>query len=108
MDAQGAFDGKTVGVVMQDSPGDPDIVQDGLLDTLKDLGVDVKVVNTLGCAGGNSCSTGVIESVQEMIANGVMVFGRRDARGLRDGLRVGALRCERRCFDDAADRACGR
>jgi hypothetical protein len=74
LDAQGAFDGKTVGVVMQDSPGDPDIVQDGLLDTLKDLGVDVKVVNALGCAGGNACSTGVIESVQEMVANGVDVL----------------------------------
>ena len=74
LDAQGAFDGKTVGVVMQDSPGDPDIVQDGLLDTLKDLGVDVKLVDTLGCGGGNSCRTGVIESVQEMIADGVDVL----------------------------------
>ena len=71
---QGAFDGKTVGIVMQDSPGDPDIVQGGLIDTLKDLGVNVKRVDTLGCGGGNSCTTGVIESVQGMIADGVDVL----------------------------------
>ena len=71
---QGAFDGKTVGIVMQDSPGDPDIVQDGLIDTLQDLGVNVKRVDTLGCGGGNSCTTGVIESVQGMIADGVDVL----------------------------------
>jgi hypothetical protein len=71
---QGAFDGKTVGIVMQDSPGDPDIVQAGLIDTLQDLGVNVKRVDTLGCGGGNSCTTGVIESVQGMIADGVDVL----------------------------------
>jgi hypothetical protein len=71
---QGAFDGKTVGIVMQDSPGDPDIVQNGLIDTLQNLGVNVKRVDTLGCGGGNSCTTGVIESVQGMIADGVDVL----------------------------------
>ena len=38
LDEQGALDGKTIGIVMQDSPGDPDIVQQGLIDTLEELG----------------------------------------------------------------------
>jgi hypothetical protein len=74
LDKDGAFDGKTVGIVMQDSPGDPDIVEEGLINTLDDLGVDVKRVDTLGCGGGNLCNTGVIESVQGMIADGVDVL----------------------------------
>jgi Periplasmic binding protein len=74
LDKQGAFDGKTVGIVMQDSPGDPDIVEQGLINTLDDLGVEVKRVDTIGCGGGNLCNTGVIESVQGMIADGVNVL----------------------------------
>ncbi len=69
--AKGMLDGKTIGVVMQDAPGDPEIVQQGLLDTLDELGVEVKRVDTLGCEGGNSCTTGVAESVQGMISDGV-------------------------------------
>ena len=38
LDAEGAFDGKTIGVVMADSPGDPEIVEHGLLDTLEEIG----------------------------------------------------------------------
>ena len=71
---EGAFDGKTIGVVMQDSPGDPEIVETGLLDTLEELGVEVTRVDALGCAGGNNCNQGVIESVQGMIADGVDVI----------------------------------
>lgn len=69
--AQGLLDGKTVGVVMPDSPGDPEIVEQGLLATLDELGVDVARVDAIGCAGGNQCNVGVIESVQGMIAAGV-------------------------------------
>jgi hypothetical protein len=71
---QGAFEGKTIGVVMQDSPGDPDIVEQGLLTTLDELGVEVAQVTALGCAGGNACNTGVIESVQAMVRDGVDVI----------------------------------
>jgi hypothetical protein len=74
LQADGALDGKTIGVVMQDSPGDPEIVEQGLLDTLDELGVDVAVTNTLQCAGGNSCPNGVADSVREMKDAGVNVI----------------------------------
>jgi hypothetical protein len=69
--AQGLLDGKTIGIVMPDSPGDPEIVEQGLIDTLDDLGVEIARVDAIGCGGGNQCNTGVIESVQGMIAAGV-------------------------------------
>ncbi len=74
LDKDGVLDGKTIGVAMPDSPGDPDIVQQGLLDTLDELGHKPKVVSTIGCMGGNSCTTGLAESVQQMIADGVDVL----------------------------------
>ncbi len=74
VESKGLLEGKTVGVVMGDGPGDPEIVEQGLLDTLEELGVEVKRVSTIGCAGGNSCTAGVIESVQGMIADGVDVL----------------------------------
>ncbi len=72
--ADGAFDGKKVGVVMADAPGEPEIVESGLLDTLKELGVEPTRVDAIGCAGGNSCTQGVIESVRGMITDGVDVM----------------------------------
>ncbi len=74
LDEQGTLDGKRIGIVMQDSPGDPDIVEQGLIDTLEELGHEPVRVDALGCGGGNVCSTGVIESVQGMIADGVDVM----------------------------------
>jgi hypothetical protein len=74
LDEQGALDGKTIGIVMQDSPGDPDIVQEGIIDTLEELGHEPVRVDALGCGGGNACSTGVIESVQGMVSDGVDVL----------------------------------
>jgi hypothetical protein len=74
LDEQGALDGKTIGIVMQDSPGDPDIVEQGLINTLEELGHEPARVDALGCGGGNVCQTGVIESVQGMIADGVDVM----------------------------------
>jgi Fe2+ transport system protein FeoA len=71
---KGLLEGKTIGVVMGDGPGDPEIVEQGLLNTLDELGVDVKRVDTIGCVGGNSCTTGVIESVRGMITDGVDVL----------------------------------
>jgi hypothetical protein len=72
--SKGLLEGKTIGVVMPDGPGDPEIVEQGLLDTLEELNVPVKRVDTIGCGGGNSCTTGVIESVRGMIADGVDVL----------------------------------
>jgi hypothetical protein len=70
----GAFEGKKIGIVMADSPGDPEIVETGLIDTLKELGVEPTRVDAIGCQGGNSCTQGVIESVNGMIADGVDVM----------------------------------
>ena len=72
--SKGVLEGRTIGVVMPDGPGDPQIVEQGLLDPLEEMGVPVKRVDTIGCAGGNSCTAGVIESVQGMIADGVDVL----------------------------------
>ena len=75
LDEQGAFDGKTIGIVMQDSPGDPDIVEQGLIDTLEELGRRARRASTRSvAAAATSCNTGVIESVQGMIADGVDVM----------------------------------
>jgi hypothetical protein len=59
---------------MADSPGDPEIVQAGLLDTLKDLGIKPTRVDAIGCNGGNSCTQGLIESAHGMVADGVNVM----------------------------------
>ena len=72
--AQGALEGKRIGVVMSDAPGDPEIVEQGLIDTLEELGVEVARVDAIGCGGGNLCNGGVIESVQGMIADDVDVI----------------------------------
>lgn len=69
-----AFEGKKVGVVMADSPGEPEIVEQGLLNTLEDLGVDVVRTDVIGCNGGNICTGNVIESVSGMKADGVDVI----------------------------------
>jgi hypothetical protein len=71
---KGLLEGKTIGVVMPDGPGDPEIVEQGLLDTLDELNVPVKRVDTIGCGGGNSCTVGVIESVRGMITDKVDVI----------------------------------
>jgi hypothetical protein len=72
--ASGAFDGKKVGVVYADAPGEPEIVESGLLDTLESLNVDVVRSDTIGCAGGNVCSQGLPESVSGMKSAGVDVM----------------------------------
>jgi hypothetical protein len=74
LNAEGAFKGKKIGVVMADSPGDPEIVQSGLLDTFRELGIKPARVDAIGCNGGNSCTQGLIESARGMIADGVNVM----------------------------------
>ena len=59
---------------MADAPGEPEIVETGLIDTLEELGVEPTRVDVIGCQGGNSCTQGVIESVNGMIADGVDVM----------------------------------
>ena len=71
----GALEGKTIGVVRPDLVPDADIVQRGLVDVLEDeLGLEVVRDDVIGCGGSNSCTDGVIPSVQGMIADGVDVL----------------------------------
>ncbi|HEX5097813.1 MAG TPA: ABC transporter substrate-binding protein [Acidimicrobiia bacterium] len=73
--AQGLLDGKKIGVVRPDGTPDAQIVERGLVDVLEDeLGLDVVRVDTIGCGGTNSCTEGVADSVQGMIADGVDVL----------------------------------
>jgi hypothetical protein len=74
LDSEGAFEGKTIGVVHSDAPGDPEIVQAGLVDTLTELGHEPVRVSAIGCGGGNNCTTGIAESVTGMISDNVDVI----------------------------------
>ena len=71
---RGELEGKTVGVVAQDTPGQSEAVQAGLVDVLEGQGINVAVFDVLGCQGGNVCAAGNVESAQRMKAAGVNVF----------------------------------
>ena len=70
----GLLDGKTIGVIGQDTGGQPEAVQAGLIDELKTLGYEVAVHDTLGCNGATTCTEGLQESVSNMLAAGVDVL----------------------------------
>ena len=72
--AQGRLDGRTVGVAVQDSPGHYEAVETGLVQVLRDNGVDVAVFDVIGCGGSNVCAEGSVESVQRLRSEGVDVF----------------------------------
>ncbi len=74
IDATGALDGRTIGVVGGDTPGDPQSVESGLIATLTANGHDVAVHDTIGCEGGTSCTVGLQGSVAEMKRTGVDVL----------------------------------
>ncbi|MBO9523135.1 MAG: ABC transporter substrate-binding protein [Nocardioidaceae bacterium] len=64
--------GKKVGVVYGDQDPNGQVVQEGLVSTLKGEGVDVVRVDALGCADGQ-CNQGLIPSVQGMRKDKVQV-----------------------------------
>ena len=72
--AQGRLDGRTVGVAVEDTPGHYEAVETGLVQVLRDNGVDVAVFDVIGCGGGNVCAEGSVESVQRLRSEGVDVF----------------------------------
>ena len=72
--ARGELDGKTVGVVAPDTPGAVEAVQGGLVDVLRDNGVNVAVFSVIGCMGGTVCAEGNVDSAQQMRAAGIDVF----------------------------------
>ncbi|MYG98329.1 MAG: ABC transporter substrate-binding protein [Acidimicrobiaceae bacterium] len=71
--AQGALDGKTIGVAAPTTPGQYEAVEVGLVQTLRDNGANVAVFDTIQC-DGRVCAGGVSESVQNLRDAGVDVF----------------------------------
>ena len=71
---RGELDGKTVGVVAPDTPGQVEAVEGGLVDVLRDNGINVAVYSVIGCQGGTVCAEGGVDSAQQMRAAGIDVF----------------------------------
>ena len=70
---RGALDGKTVGVAAPSVPGQYEAVESGLVNVLRDNGVNVAVFDTIGCEG-RMCVEGVKDSVRNMRQAGVDVM----------------------------------
>lgn len=68
------LEGKKIGIVHGDTDPDPQVAEEGLVQTLEDQGLDVVRVDTIGCPDGPPCTEGVRESVQGMLADGVDVM----------------------------------
>lgn len=68
------LEGKRIGIVYDDTDPNPQIAEEGLVQTLEDQGLDVVRVDTLGCPDGPPCSEGLIESAQGMLADEVDVM----------------------------------
>lgn len=71
---RGLLEGKTIGVVSLDTPGQAEATQSGLVDTLEELGYEVAVVDVIACEGSNFCQGGTPDSVKNMLDAGVDAF----------------------------------
>ena len=80
---QGDLDGRTVGVIAPDTPGDFEPIEAGLVEVLEANGVEVAVFDQIGCQGGSFCTVGMQETVQRMLTGGVdVVFNMLNAVSL--------------------------
>ena len=70
---RGELDGKTVGVAAPDTPGQYEDVETGLVNVLRDHGINVAVFDRLECFGSVACLGGMVESVGRMRSEGVDV-----------------------------------
>ncbi len=70
----GALDGRRVGVVAPNTPGEAEATEASLVATLEAAGVDVRVFDVLDCAGTSICIGGMTESVQSLFEEGVDVL----------------------------------
>ena len=70
----GALDGRRVGVVASNTPGEAEATEASLVATLQAAGVDVRVVDVLDCAGTSICIGGMAESVQRLFEERVDVL----------------------------------
>ena len=69
--AEGLLDGKTIAVVYPDTPGIPESVEGTLIPELEAAGFAPAVTEVIGCEGGTSCATGLIEAVTKLKSEGV-------------------------------------
>ncbi len=72
--AEGLLEGKTVGVVGSDSPGEGGEAVVSLVALLRDAGVNVAVYDTIGCGGQLMCLDGTTQSVGNLIDEDVDVL----------------------------------
>ena len=70
----GALDGRRVGVVASNTPGEAEATEASLVVTLQAAGVDVRVFDVLDCAGTSICIGGMAESVQRLFEERVDVL----------------------------------
>ena len=71
--ARGELDGKTVGIAAPDTPGQYEAVEAGLVNVLRDNGVNVAVFDKIGCGGSAVCMEGNIEAASRFRSEGVDV-----------------------------------
>ena len=71
--ASGELEGKTIGAIAPDTPGQPEAVENGLVIPLREAGYDVPVFDVIGCGGTVACTEGASESVSRLIDEDVDV-----------------------------------
>jgi hypothetical protein len=70
----GQLEGRTIGVIAPDTPGQAEAVESGLVALLEDAGLNVAAFDIIGCAGSSTCVQGIPESVSGMRDAGVDVM----------------------------------
>ena len=70
----GALEGRRVGVVAPNTPGEAEAVEASLVEVLRAAGVDVAAFDVLDCSGTSICTGGMAESVQGLLDEGVEVL----------------------------------
>ena len=71
--ARGELEGKTVGIAAPDTPGQFEAVEAGLVNVLRERGVNVAVFDKIGCGGSVMCADGSVETVGRFRSEGVDV-----------------------------------
>ena len=72
--SSGALEGRRVGVVAPNTPGEAEATEASLVATLEAAGTDVRVFDVLDCAGTSICFGGMAESVQRLLEERVDVL----------------------------------
>ena len=70
---RGELEGKTVGIAAPDTPGQFEAVEAGLVNVLRDNGVNVAVFDKVGCGGTIACTEGAVDTVGRFRSEGVDV-----------------------------------